>query len=271
LVFTREPLEEDLEILGPPEVELEITSNKPVGMIAVRLSDVAPDDKATRITYGLLNLTHRDGHEEPSPIEPGRSYRVRVKMNDIAQLFPKGHSLRVSLSTSYWPLAWPPPEPVRLGIRTSISQLHLPVRKGNGADDRMGSFQKAVGAKPVRTSLRTPQQSNWWVKRDLANDESILEVIKDDGVTHYEDIDLKVQQDTREWYQYTGDDLNSVRGEVYAVRGFERGDWQVTTYTRTILTSTENAFRIRAELDAYEGDTRIYSQSWDRTIPRDLV
>jgi len=65
LVFDSAPLPEDMEILGQPSVELDLSCSKPVGMVAVRLSDVAPDDRATRITYGLLNLTHRNSHEEP--------------------------------------------------------------------------------------------------------------------------------------------------------------------------------------------------------------
>jgi predicted acyl esterase len=70
-----------------------------------RLSDVRPNDEATRVTYGLLNLTHRDGSETPRPLEPGRRYRVLVRLNDVAQAVPAGHRLRLSLSTSYWPLA----------------------------------------------------------------------------------------------------------------------------------------------------------------------
>ncbi|HKJ77004.1 MAG TPA: CocE/NonD family hydrolase, partial [Gammaproteobacteria bacterium] len=56
LVFDSEPLEEGLEILGSPVIEVELSANKPIAMLAARLSDVAPDDKATRVTYGLLNL-----------------------------------------------------------------------------------------------------------------------------------------------------------------------------------------------------------------------
>ena len=65
LVFETRPLDEPLEVLGAPVVELDVASERPVAMVAVRLSDVAPDDKATRVTYGLLNLTHRDGHARP--------------------------------------------------------------------------------------------------------------------------------------------------------------------------------------------------------------
>ncbi|HSH42863.1 MAG TPA: CocE/NonD family hydrolase, partial [Arenicellales bacterium] len=114
LIFESEPLEEELEILGAPVVELDLASDQPVAQVAVRLSDMAPDDKATRVTYGLLNLTHRDSNETPQPLEPGRRYTVRVQLNDIAQKFPRGHRIRVGISTSYWPLAWPSPQPVRL-------------------------------------------------------------------------------------------------------------------------------------------------------------
>jgi hypothetical protein len=41
--------------------------------------------------------------------------------------------------------------------------------------------------------------------------------------------------------------------------------------TRTRLSATKEAFHLQAELEAYEGDTCIFSKTWDRTIPRDLV
>jgi len=41
--------------------------------------------------------------------------------------------------------------------------------------------------------------------------------------------------------------------------------------TRTVLTSTRTHFRIRATLDAYEGDARIFSKSWDEKIARDMI
>ena len=79
-------------------------------MIAARLEDVAPDGSSTLVTYGLLNLTHRDGHEHPQALVPGRMYRVEIALNDIAQAFPAGHRIRLALATSHWPIAWPSPE-----------------------------------------------------------------------------------------------------------------------------------------------------------------
>lgn len=62
----RDVLTEAHEILGAPELELECSVDRPVAMVAARVSDVAPDGSATRVTYGLLNLTHRDSHAEPA-------------------------------------------------------------------------------------------------------------------------------------------------------------------------------------------------------------
>ncbi|MEX0742260.1 MAG: CocE/NonD family hydrolase C-terminal non-catalytic domain-containing protein, partial [Phycisphaeraceae bacterium] len=271
LVFQSEPLAEPVEILGGPVLELELAASKSVAMVAARLSDVAPNGKATRITYGLLNLTHANGHARPAPIEPGKHFKARVQLNGVAQHFPAGHRIRVSLSTSYWPLAWAPPEPVRLTISTGSSSLTLPVRPPREADEHLPPFKEPAGAQPIEQTQLTETQHNWRVIRDLASDWSTLEVVKDKGTYLIDEIDLQVRSNTLEWYSSRGDDFNSLRGETSTVRGFSRGDWSTRTITRTVLTSTPRAFVLYAELDAYEGDKRVFSKNWDRTIPRDLV
>jgi predicted acyl esterase len=271
LVFDSAPLEHPLEILGAPAVELEIIPDKPVAMLAVRLSDIAPDNKATRVTYGLLNLAHRDSSGHPRPLQPGRQCRVRVQLNHIAQHFPAGHHLRIAVSTSYWPLAWPAPESAQVKLVTGISQLFLPVRIPRDSDKSLRSLGKPEAAAPLETTMIEPEHHNWHVMRDLETDVSILEVINDSGTVYLNDIDLETARKAQEWYSYQGDDFSSVRGETLWERSFKRGEWHVRTVTRTVLTSTATDFCLRAELDAYEGDKRVYSQNWDTVIPRDYV
>jgi len=270
LVFTSRALTTPFEILGAPVVELEVAANRPVAMVAVRLSDVAPDDKATRVTYGLRNLTHRNGHEQPEPLEPGARYRVRVPLNHMSYGFPAGHRLRISVSTSYWPLAWPPPEPVRLSVYPARSTLVLPERPPRAED---GDIAFGPPEDPAGGDVRIVEapHHNWLVHRDLASDTSVLEVIKDEGVYRIDEIDLEVGDRTRDVYTYQQDDFRSVRGETRTERTFSRGNWRVRTTTRTLLTCDTTSFRIAAELDAWEGERRVHSQSWDRTIPRDHV
>lgn len=68
--FDTEILEQEFAIAGPPKIELTICVDKPEAQIAVRLNDIWPDGAATRMTYGVLNLTHRDSHGVPEPMVP---------------------------------------------------------------------------------------------------------------------------------------------------------------------------------------------------------
>ncbi len=126
LVFDSEPLEEPLEILGFPEARLELAVDRPNALVAVRLCDLAPDGASALVTRGILNLAHRESHEHATPLEPGRRYDVRVPLDVIAHSFPAGHRLRVAVSPTYWPWAWPSPEPVRLTLYSGA--LDLPER-----------------------------------------------------------------------------------------------------------------------------------------------
>ncbi|MGY1844710.1 CocE/NonD family hydrolase [Modestobacter sp. SYSU DS0875] len=272
LVFDSDVLEQQYEILGAPAVELELTSSRPNAMVAVRLSDVAPDGRATRVTYGLLNLTHRDGHADPQPLVPGERYRVQVQMNGVAHAFAAGHRIRLSLSTSYWPLAWPSPESPRLEVTTGSSRLLLPNRPLAESDEvTLQPFEEPEGAEPITVTNVQPGEHRWQVTRDLIGYESALEVVNDLGTVRFDDIDLEVTRRAEERYSSVGDDVGSVGGETTWRLAFQRGDWLVRTVTRTVLTSTATDFCLHAELDAYEGDRRIVSLNWDRTVPRHLV
>lgn len=270
LLFDSLPLKDQLEILGAPVVELDLRAAKPVAMVAVRLSDVAPDDKATRVTFGMLNLSQRDSHQFPTHLIPGNRYRVRVQLNDIAQVFPPGHRLRLSISTSYWPLAWPPPEPAGLEIYTGSSRLYLPERSNQNDGIVLPDFPKPEGAQALVTTSIIPKNYSWKVIRDLANDISTLEVVKDEGTYRIEAVNIEIRSNTIEKYTYRNDDFTSVKGETYCERGFHRDDWQVDIIMKTVLTSTKTHFRIQADIDAYQAARRVHSYSWYEEIPRDF-
>lgn len=272
LVFETEVLDEPVEILGAPEVELEVSVDAPVAMVAARLSDIAPDGAATRVTFGLLNLTHRDGHGEPEEMPPGERRRVRVVLNGVAQVFPAGHRIRLSLSTSYWPLAWPPPRPVLLTVHPGGSSLSLPVRPvpaGEGAGAR--PFDGPETTPEIPTTRRGTPDHRWEVRRDLVDTRSSLEIVKDGGILRFEDIGLDVGRRAHEHYESVADDFTSVRGETSWTMRFAREGWDTRTETHTSLECTETEFRVYGTLDAFEGGERIFSRQWSETIPRDHV
>ncbi|NMD94270.1 CocE/NonD family hydrolase [Rhodococcus sp. BL-253-APC-6A1W] len=277
LVFETEALDEPLDVVGLPKLDLEISADKPVAMVAARLSDVAPDGQATRVTYGLLNLTHRDGSADPQPLEPGRKYRVRVKLNGMAQEFPAGHRIRLSLSTSYFPLVWPAPELATLTVTTGESRLSLPVRPRRDAEDSaLPAFGEPEGAESSAVTRVEPGEHHWRTSRDLETGVTTLEIKDDQGELFVEDTGTTMRSATTEWFSFQGNDVESARGETQTVRYLGRGDWQTEVRTRTVLTSTPDEFVITAQLDAYESDEihgkrRVYSENWNREIPRLLV
>ncbi|MFI2632352.1 CocE/NonD family hydrolase [Streptomyces collinus] len=272
LVFDSEPLTEPVEILGSPSVELDLTVSEPVALVAARLSDVSPDGAATRVSYGILNLTRRDSTESPEPLEPGRRYRATIPLNGVAQSFPPGHRIRLSLSTSYWPLAWPAPKPALLGVHEHSSTLTLPVRPVNEPDEVASSpFGEPEGTPPLAMTQVTPPEERWDVKRDLIDYRSELDIVKDRGTVRFEEIGLEAGRRAHERYTAVADDFTSVGGETTWTMRFHRDDWDVRVVTSTRLTCDETDFFVDATLDAYEGDRRVFSRTWNETVPRDLL
>jgi putative CocE/NonD family hydrolase len=271
VVFDTEPLVERLEILGAPVADLVLASDQPVAQIAARLSDVAPDGAATRVSYGLLNLAHRDSHESPTPLSPGRRCRVRLQLNDVAQAFPPGHRIRLALSTSYWPMAWPAPATATLTLVTGASTLNLPVRAAGPAETPV-SLPPVELPPPLPTTVLEPARQERVVARhDVGTGEVALESLQEGGRLRYDDIDLTVSTWTVERFTIRPGDPASARGEIVTTVGFERGEWRVETRTRTTLTGSADAFRVVARLEAFEGGTPVHHQDWDLSIPRDLV
>jgi hypothetical protein len=222
------------------------------------------------VTYGVLNLTHFQSREHPEYLQPGKKYKVQLKLNDIGHIFPPGHKLRVSVSNVYFPLAWPAPEINTLKIYTGESFFHLPEKVSQG--DQQVQFADAEGAEfsTTNTIIHEPGQK-WEVHRDLINDRSTLHVVKDMGTFKLEEIDLVMSNYSEENYSVKDDDLNSVTGHTTSTKQLIREGWEIETKTTTYLTSDKEHFYIHAQLDAFENTERVFSKNFKETIRRDKV
>ncbi len=173
LCFDTPALQAPVALLGAPTLELELSCDAPVAMLAVRLNDLSPDGASTRVSYGLLNLTHRDGHESPEAMIPGDRYRVTVRLNDVAHRFVRGHVIRLAVSSAYWPIAWPAPGRVTISVYPGASRLLLPVRPASEIDDRLARFGPPECARiPEATQLR-PAQLKRTYERDLTSSDTV--------------------------------------------------------------------------------------------------
>ena len=271
LGFDTEPLAEPLEILGAPIVTLDLTVDQPRALVAVRLNDVAPNGESTRVTFGLLNLTHRESHEHPSLLEPGKRYRVCVKLNDVAHQFSVGHRIRLAISTNWWPLVWPSPVPVTLNLITGESQIVLPTRPQREEKLALRSYEAPACAPPAQHSAMAPYQRGRAVTLNAGTGETVVEASKDRGRFYLHEVDIECSSSGLERNVIRdADPLSSVGETDYAI-SLKRADWEVRTESHPTLSSTADEFLVSASMDAYEGTKRVFAKTWSTRIARKFI
>lgn len=103
LVYTSDPLERDLEVVGPVRLHLQAASTAPDTDFVAKLIDVYPDGRAINLLEGVLRARFRDSLENPSLLEPGRVYGFDILLGSTACVLAAGHRLRVEVTSSLFP------------------------------------------------------------------------------------------------------------------------------------------------------------------------
>jgi hypothetical protein len=196
----------------------------------------------------VLNLTHRESHEQPALLAPGERYRVRIKLNDAGSVFPPGHKVRLAISTAYWPMIWPSPETAT--VRIFAGTLDLPQRSPNVADARLSPFPEPETASPEKPTV---------IHRDGVRIERI------------DRIGLELGTQGKSQYRVEEDDPLSAVAELRRTLVMSRDAWQIRVETQMRLACTGNVFLVQGGLRAWEGTSEVCCRNWDRSIPRDFI
>ena len=270
LVFLTEPLENPLEILGAPRLHLRFSSDKPFALAAVRLNDVALDGRSTRVGIGVLNLTHRNSHEFPEPLT-GPCEAV-IELDDIAHHFPAGHRIAVSISTTYWPIAWPSPELATLTVALGQSHLTLPIRPPRPQDAALRPFGPAQSAPQTPVihhdgALKHPRR----VTRDLITRRMTVDFPRWTYMLEMPDIATTTTSSGYARFHITeGDPLSAETICEYHVT-LQRPEVTASHHSMTRMTCDATHFHLTTELQVHEDRTEIAARSWTRHIPRDFI
>ena len=272
LTFTSPPVSEAVEILGFPELTLAIAVDRPQALLAVRLCDVSATGSSTLISRGLLNLTHRESHEHPSPLEPGKRYDVTLRLNGIAHSLAPGHRWRVAISPTYWPWAWPSPEAVTLTLFAGgNSRLSLPLRPPRQEDAALAPFAEPEGAPPIDAELFRPGERKFTVVHDAVS--NAFELV-DGGYRGSRRIRANgVEYESEAYNRYSivsGQPLSALV-ECERMMRVGREEWQIRIETNSTMTADKERFYVTNVLEAYEADVRVFARTWDFTVARDMV
>jgi len=257
----------DQDIFGAPQVNLKLSANTAQAQIAVRLCHVHPDGASTRITYGVFNLAHRDGHASPVKLKPGKSYDISLKLDHIAYRLPKGHRLRLAVSNAYWPLIWPSPQAGTVTLHAG--NLHLPTRPL--ADQNLWAFETPESAPPRRIKILRQGNHIRRVENDLTTGEIVLVIEDDFGQARELDHGLISGSVARETWRIHPDDPLCASGTTHWTETSGRGDWQTRTETHARMWSDKTDFHLTARLEAFENEKLIYARDVEDKIKRNMV
>jgi hypothetical protein len=271
LCFTSSPVEQAMEILGFPEVNLSLSVDQPDALVAVRLCDVAQDGASRLISWGLLNLTHLHGRDEPKPLKPGETYQVSVRLNVAAHRLVAGHRWRVSVSPTYWPHAWPSPVPVTLTVYMGTeSQLSLPVRIPGTLDKTLAPFGDPEGAAMLEFESLRHEDANRTLSYDSVKGQLQMVDRIDDGRNRLSNGIIYDSVITNIFSILEGQPT-SARVECKRQIEVSRDDWVTRVETSSVMTSDKNYFLLTNVLNAFEGPVRVFTKSWTSKICRDMV
>lgn len=270
MTFDTEPLAEPFEVLGYPQVEVELSSDKPCAMLYASLCDVAPDGASQRVSYGVMNLTHLEGHDKVVKLTPGEKVKATVKLECCGHRFAPGHRVRLALATSFWPMFWPMPEDATLTLDLATARFTLPQLH---AVESEGPDMRAQSAPATPTTTLKPGYVDREVTYDLVSDTwtSVTDGVGGvfgEGIYRFDDIDVTVEHNMRRVLTLSNRDPLSAKYTITQNMRLGREGWWTNSDITVTQTCDAEYFYITGRMESTENDVPAFSKTWDAKIPR---
>ena len=255
LCFDSIEFDAELIICGAPRLRLRLRSNSSAGIVCVRLIDLLEDGQATQISYGLMNLSHRDGLHQPKPVTPNEWFDVEIVLNDIAQRVPAGHRLRVAVSTQAWPLVWPAPDIMTLELLLGHSSLTLPLLEAEELED-LETVQPEAAAIPAPLSLtwQRPVKREREITHDPTTGSVSRVYVKDDGAYRIDEHGMEIDARGTLTYRSQGEDPLTAEAEYRYHLEHRRENWNVSVECDIRITADAENFYLTGEYRALENN-----------------
>ena len=273
LLFDTSSLESEFSVLGAPVLHLRLAADARVAQLAVRLCDIAPDERVTRVSYQVLNLTHRDSHEHPTELEPGRYYDVSVTLNACGHRFLAGHRMRLAIGSAYWPIIWPAPFAATLSIRAGESFLELPVRQGHA---HSVAFEPPVHGPRTPITIVAPGIVRRSTTQDHVSGETIyitegIGGVFGEGILRFDAVDVEIAHSMKRELAIRDDDPLSARYVLTQSYEMGREGWRTLVDIRAQMHADRAHFYLAGTLTARLNGAVVAERQWDVALARDLM
>ncbi len=268
VVFDSPQLDEPLAIAGQMVAKLQLSSDMPQANVTVRICDVHPDGQVTKISHGILNLSHRNSHEFPELLEPNKRYDVEVKINHMAYVVAKGHKLRVSISTAYWPLIWPSADDATLTLYPQNCQLSLPLNSTPTPSSLVPEYEQ-----PVTFDGRTLRaaDSKRVTHRDYKTGIITLETFEDFGRQFFNSSQSEIDFTIHQQFSIHPDDPLSAKNDIALKVDMGRDGWWTGLECRYQMHCDHDHFYITARWKAFHDNEVVFEKPFNCTIKRNFM
>lgn len=266
LIFDSVVLAEEYVVFGQPLAKLSLSSDTNFANLAVRLVDIHPDGAAARVSYGVLNLSHRNGNAEPQPLKPGETVEIELVLDACGYRFAPGHRLRLSLSSAYWPTILPPPCDATLTIDLATLRLELPLL----GEHRRVEIPQPSNPDPLpRYEVLTDGSSGRSVERDLQNGVTRYRVHEDTGLIRHPGNGLCTRDIRQEVWSIGPDNPLSLTAEIRWTCRAEREGWRTQSHCTTHLSCTATEWVVSQRIEALDDGRKVFERERNSRIPRD--
>lgn len=268
LTFETAPLKETVDYLGQPILTVELSSDTEIANLVARIVDIHPDGTATRVTFGVLNLTHRNGNAAPKPLPIGEKTQVTLTLDACGYRFRPGHRIRLSLSTSYWPMILPPPTHAPLTLDLASLGLAMPVL----GDHQVISIPEPTNPDPLPKYIEhAPGRTDRRVDRDLTTGKTHSRIYEDTGLFEHPGTGFATQDIRDETWTIAPDDPLSMTGVSTWTCVAKRENWAVRTESVSRLSCTATEWVTSASVTAFEGDKQVFEKTFEKRVPREMM
>jgi predicted acyl esterase len=269
LLYTSQPLEDDLTILGNAHIRLYVSCDVPVLGFVASLCDVAEDGCSALIAKGVINATRNQSLTDPVPLEPGKVYPLDFDVDCTAWKFKRGHSIRLSIANADFPNLWPTPYPAVSQIHFGgefCSSLELPVVPARGSADPVALPPSSAAVAAHSSAIHPPV---WRVQRDILSGHSSVEL----GYASQSRIDENYVIEHSGKGVFDVDEKNPANASAHGhySAAINRLGQVILAQSDIALVSGREYFFLTIDLEVRQNGLLHFQRHWTRTYPRRLL
>jgi len=264
LVYDTAELKEEISLYGAAEFAFDVQLSESLAQISLRISDVSPDGKVSRVAFAIRNLALDDMLDHSDDAQ-STSRSVRVRFHTTAYRFKRGHRIRLSLAASYWPLVWPAPTIADLRFQEDTACLQLPV-----LDRESVSTTLPTPKSPPDTSGHTVLESESYQRRTehMADGAVVSSWHQPTVSVKYSTTQSIFSFETSARHSLSINDPLSAQSRFDHTLRYERPDGTATIQSWAAVGCDRGSYHLTGNVTVFWNEEKIFSRDWSPKVPR---